>query len=1026
MADERDRRIADLERQLAELRQAHIRPCVVPDEFGSDLQALRITEERYRTMFNMAAVGMGQTTVTDGRFVAVNQKLAEITGYSVEELLNRTYLDITHPEDVAPNAQLVAELLSDQRQSYSLEKRYIRKDGSVIQVRTTISLVRDSSGVPLHTIGIIENITERNQAEEALRQSEARLRLITNALPALISYIDADFRYRLANQSYERWFNRAPDTIVGMLVIELIGENAFRQVQPHMEKALAGETVEYEEWIPYVGGQRYIRAVYAPDRSDDGTVRGFTALVEDLTRRRRAEEQLSASEERLRQVITASPFPLMLHADDGEILHLSRKWTELTGYTAEQIQTRFDWTRLAYGERAPEVDRAINRGFASEGSTAAREWALRTNSGEVRFWEFYNVALSSLPDGRRLRLSVAADITERKRALDDLQEKEQKLRVALQLARMGVWETDLATGTVRASETAEDLFGLPHSGQHTMQEFTAHVHPEDRSRVEGSSLEAAAKGSDPATSFRVLMPDGSTCWLAAYGETVFNDAGDPLRVIGATIDVTPYKRAEAAVRESEQRYRFLAEGLPQLVWTRDAERRIDYVNEHLLEFFGEGPGDLEAVNWTAKVHPEDLAILEGALERTRRGEAYEIELRFRRKDGAYRWMLARSQPLTLPDGTLRSIGTAVDIDDRKRAENALRESEERQRLAADAGNIGLWDWDMPSNRVVWSERVYGFHGLEPGTFDGTMDGFSKLVHPQDVERVQDAIRRALDERLPYQLEFRIVRPNGEVRWLATSARVVYGERGQPVRMLGATVDTTERHEAEEELRRKNAELEEFAYIASHDLQEPLRMVNIFTQKLLRSHVRPGDTEAQEFAEFIGSGVKRMEGLIRDLLSYSRTIQAESARGRTASLAAAVAQSVALLTMQIEEAGASIQPGDLPEVPGDESQFAAVFQNLISNSLKYRHPERTPTVQISAEQSDGSTMIAVRDNGIGFDPAYADRIFGLFKRLHTNEYPGTGLGLAICKRVIERHGGRIWAESQPGQGSTFYFSVPNVR
>jgi signal transduction histidine kinase len=227
----------------------------------------------------------------------------------------------------------------------------------------------------------------------------------------------------------------------------------------------------------------------------------------------------------------------------------------------------------------------------------------------------------------------------------------------------------------------------------------------------------------------------------------------------------------------------------------------------------------------------------------------------------------------------------------------------------------------------------------------------------------------------------------------------------------------------DELTKANRELEEFAYVSSHDLQEPLRMINIYTQLLLRDFADRSE-KAQKYASFIHTGVSQMTKLLRDLLLFSRTIHPDSMTIDRADLSKSFMQAVATLNGRIEESTAVIECNDLPTVTGDEAQLAQVFQNLLSNALKYKKAEVAPRITISAELQNGEWVISVSDNGIGFEQRYAERIFGLFKRLHKDDYPGTGLGLAICQRIIERCGGRIWAEGRPGTGSTFYFALPS--
>lgn len=236
--------------------------------------------------------------------------------------------------------------------------------------------------------------------------------------------------------------------------------------------------------------------------------------------------------------------------------------------------------------------------------------------------------------------------------------------------------------------------------------------------------------------------------------------------------------------------------------------------------------------------------------------------------------------------------------------------------------------------------------------------------------------------------------------------------------------TAELREKTEELEHSNAELRQFAYVASHDLQEPLRMISSYTQLLARRYKDRLDEDAREFIDYAVDGANRMQDLINDLLQYSRlgTRDIEFASidsGKVLGLA------LADLRFAIEECGARVEHGTLPTVMGDERQLVQLFQNLIGNALKYRKKGQPPRVRVKARRGDGEWIFSVSDNGIGIEPQYAERIFVIFQRLHgRGEYAGTGIGLAICKRIVERHGGRIWMESEPGAGSKFWFTIPD--
>jgi light-regulated signal transduction histidine kinase (bacteriophytochrome) len=242
--------------------------------------------------------------------------------------------------------------------------------------------------------------------------------------------------------------------------------------------------------------------------------------------------------------------------------------------------------------------------------------------------------------------------------------------------------------------------------------------------------------------------------------------------------------------------------------------------------------------------------------------------------------------------------------------------------------------------------------------------------------------------------------------------------------VGTCTDIQYQKQAEEALRKANRELEEFAYVASHDLQEPLRMVSVYTHLLRKGLGADADATLIHYAGVVLQCVSRMEALIHDILEFSRVAHSEEPSGEKADLAASFTEALLVLKNRIEEKGAVISaPQRLPVVRGETQHLTHVFQNLLSNALKYSKKEEPPAIEILSRRDGDNWIISVADNGIGFDQQYAARIFGLFKRLHKTEYPGTGLGLAICQRIVERYGGRMWAEGHSGEGAVFSFALP---
>jgi PAS domain S-box-containing protein len=365
----------------------------------------------------------------------------------------------------------------------------------------------------------------------------------------------------------------------------------------------------------------------------------------------------------------------------------------------------------------------------------------------------------------------------------------------------------------------------------------------------------------------------------------------------------------------------------------------------------------------------------------------------------------------------------------------LRESARIYRTIGEATNYGVWICDASGRNTYASESFLNLVGItqqECAEF-----GWGKVLHPDDRERTIAAWKECVRTEGKWDIEHRFLGMDGKYYHVLARGAPVRNEQGKILCWAGINLDITSLRQAEqekaqlyetlkrntEELSRSNRELEQFAFAASHDLQEPLRTINIYTQLLLRKLKPVMTPDVEEYAIYIHRGVERLHNLITDLLAYSRVVHhSEELPDTSGNLRSALEQALAGLQPMIAESGANIVADSLPDLPCDESQLAQVFQNLVSNAIKYRHPGRTLRVEICTAAGSEAVTISVRDNGIGFSPEHAGQIFGLFKRLHRNEYPGTGLGLAICKRIVERYGGQIWAEAEPDQGACFYFTL----
>jgi PAS domain S-box-containing protein len=386
------------------------------------------------------------------------------------------------------------------------------------------------------------------------------------------------------------------------------------------------------------------------------------------------------------------------------------------------------------------------------------------------------------------------------------------------------------------------------------------------------------------------------------------------------------------------------------------------------------------------------------------------------------------------DATLISVN---DITEQVLAEEKLIKSNERYHYASKAAFDAIWDWDLNTNEIYWSDGYETLFGYKVENNKGNISSWYDHIHAKDKKRVIDSIYKSInDGATNWEEEYRFLKDDGSICYVINRGLIIKDEKNEPCRMIGAMQDHTIREKNEQSLKTLNAslakraaelassneELERFAYVASHDLQEPLRMVSSFLQLLQKRYKEKLDPKANEYIHFAVDGAERMKTLILDLLKFSR-VNTSKEEHELVDLNEICSSIMLTYKQTIEQSKATINLNPLPTILGSKTELVQLFQNLIGNALKY-HGENLPVIQVNAKEAGLFWEFSIADNGIGIDPRFFKKIFVIFQRLHhKNEYSGTGIGLAICKKIIERHGGSIWVESAAGEGSTFYFTLP---
>ena len=468
----------------------------------------------------------------------------------------------------------------------------------------------------------------------------------------------------------------------------------------------------------------------------------------------------------------------------------------------------------------------------------------------------------------------------------------------------------------------------------------------------------------------------------------------------------------------------------------DQEGKITFINPAAEDMLRLGPGTSigKEMREILRHNGADNAVLAAEAEpilaplrdRISRSGSDEI---FGRNDGTYFPVDYTSTAMIELEELTGVVTTFSDVTERHRRVQDLQFSEAKFRALAETANDAIISADSYGNIIHFNkaaERAFGYQEsdvagkpitlLMPGRFqEACRQGLKRFLSSGESSVIGKTVELTASRKdgSEFAIEMSLAswKTNGQTFFTSIIRDIAERKRAQDALAEKAA-----------ELAFSNKELEQFAYVASHDLQEPLRMVASYTTLLAKRYKGKLDTDADEFIGFAVDGAKRMQGLIQDLLSYSR-VGSKGKEFAPTDCGAVLTKALTALQLAVEETAATITHDKLPTVIGDETQLGQLFQNLIGNGIKYRNGD-APQIHISCEQEDGRWRFSVRDNGIGIDPQYAERVFIIFQRLHTREkYPGTGIGLAVCKKIVERHGGKIWVESAPGQGSTFYFTLP---
>jgi PAS domain S-box-containing protein len=881
---------------------------------------------------------------------------------------------------------------------------------------------------------LVTDISERVQAEERV---SAILESITDGFIS----VDGDWRFTYLNAEAERACSLSRKDVLGTLWQDSFPEVFGSRVEAEMRRCMTEKTtVELESFYEPFGRWFWIKAYPTADG-------GFAQFFRDITQRKEDEERRNRQHQTFAEVVEGSPFGIYIVDSDFRIAMMNQGSQDsafvnvnpAVGRNFEEAM-KIIWPSDVAEYVIEQFRRTLETGepFLSKDYMFPRADIEQVEAYE---WELRRI---TMPDGRYAVVCYYYDSTKLRRAEEALAEQRRLHKAITDNAATALFIMDHDQQCVFMNPAAEAMTGytVEEVQGRALHDVVHHTKPDgspyplsecpidqafpERSRMQGEEVFVHKNGS--------FYP----VWFTASPLT--NEAGEPIGTVIEVQDISERKAAQEALLAATAKFESVFNQSGIYAGIVDLDGRMLQVNDLAVDQCGysreEAVGRLfwETPWWRGSEEVKQR-VREG-VEAALQGETFHEVLPYWLADGTEGVTDFRVHPIRDHEGNVTFIHpTGIDITDQRRAEEARQESDTRLRIALDAAKLGTWSWDAERDIVRYDDRTAAILGVKPGGVDSVERVLGGTVHPDDAPRLAKIIEESLaSEEGRYMAEFRVL-VNGEERWVLSHGRRADGKGFTG--LIGTSQDITERKRREEQLRKLNEELDTmvqertselmqaneqlqgFTYSVAHDLRQQIRGISANASMLMIDAAEHLDSENQETLVRLAGNAKRLATLVDDLLTYARLGKQEP--NLLPVDLSALAEEVAAYLI---ERGSCKQGTRFRVTPGmsargDQVMLRIVLENLLENAAKYSSKRDAPVIEVGAE----GDAFFVRDNGIGFDMRYADKLFQPFERLHReNEYSGTGIGLANVKRIVEKHGGRVWAEGAPGEGATIYFSL----
>lgn len=950
--------------------------------------------------------------------IEFSNEFEKFSGYSPEESPQnfRELTALIHPDDKNVIAAAFRNLIEDLREALSVEFRFRKKNGSAVWCSMKGKTYPKPDG-SASVIGFISDIDEKVKLEHELATVKFKYDSIV-ASTANVTY------EHIVKEKIIIW-SEAVEKVLGFTRSEMgYDENSWlERVHPDDLEAV------HKEFDRALRTDGYFNHIYRFRKKDGGYIwmqdRGIMKFDEkgelryvygallDVDDETRQSHEIKDNEERLRELVRNVTTIVWTTNPDGAVVSEHESWEEFTGQTPSEYKGG-GWTEAIHPEDREETLEKWRYAVETKSLFEVRH-RLRRKDGEYRIMTVRAAPILDESGNVKEWVGSHYDVTERITLENQLAESERKYRALTESLKDNIFVINTDFKVEFANKSAEELFGR--SIDAIIGKPLGELFPPTLFKDQKESLNRVFQTGEALTKeSSVVFPRG-TLWLHTMLVPIKNSEGKVERVLGASRDLTEHKKMEEAIKAGEVAMKSMMNAITETFAMIDSRGKVIAINQTGAERFGKTPEELVGKN-ILELLPEPIY--------TSRREKIEQALRTQKSvtfedTRAGKTFLNSIYPAVDPDGKADKVTIfALDISNLRKIEENLKVLEHAIKQSPSAFSIT----NLAGNQIFVNPafvRLFGFD-LEDDALNSNI--FELVVDPEDLKiKFKDLLARG-----KWIGEIECKRADGEPFTALSIASVVYDDAGNPICLTNSLIDISERKIYEKKLadlvnklRKSNKELEQFAYVASHDLQEPLRGITSSIQIIEKKLKDSDDEELRKFLKFAVLSSERMKTLISDLLVYSR-VQAPTGKFREVDINEVVEDIFASFDNRVKELGAEIIRDKLPVIVADEPQMYSLFRNLIGNSLKFASDEPL-VIRIGYEDKRDKHEFSITDTGIGFNQEYADKIFQIFKRLHSaDDYPGTGIGLAVCKKIVERHGGSIGAESSPRKGAAFRFTI----